>query len=206
MVKKGDNGSRPTSLADLYGSVWIGAGEVRPAHARLGRRPHRRDDPPQDPSRRGRPLQAHPRPLGRAHRDLAPDQPRRHGPGLGHRGIPAEAAASSIAEKEDPSKAEIEKARRRLDRLVTTGQLHRVKGTKAGSDSGQAASWVFVSESPLHGLVQSDHETNHDRDRSEPSTNRSREGSRKTTFPQVRAITEPDTGITDRPITIPTLL
>jgi hypothetical protein len=174
MVKKGDNGSRPTSLADLYGSVWIGAGagSVLLMHGAAG-------DPIVEMTHLKTPAEEvgpskliHDHQAGRTeiwHQTDLLAMAR----ACGHRGITAKAAASTIAEKENPTKAEIEKARRRLDRLVTTGQLHRVEGNKGGSDGGQAASWVFVAESPTAGLIPTDHETDHGRDRSETSTNRS---------------------------------
>lgn len=60
-------------------------------------------------------------------------------------GLTAQGAASAITEKRSPSRGDVEKARRRLDQLVTGGTLVRLEGTRGGGDSRLRTAW-FLAE------------------------------------------------------------
>lgn len=165
MVKKGDNGSAPTSLADLYGSVWIGAGSgsVVLLHGAAG-------DPivsmthlktPADevgPWRLRHDHEAGVTEIFHATDILAMAKV------AGSSGLTAKAVAAAIAEKENPSQAAVEKARRQLDRLVEGGYLAR-SGTSAGGGhkGASAVTWWFVTDDPIGTLTGSvsTHESTH---------------------------------------------
>lgn len=168
MVKKGDNGASPKNLQDMYGSVWIGAGSgsVLLLYGAAG-----------DPIVEMRHLKTPAEEVGPyriMHDHAAGRSSIWHQSDLvamaratGSRGLSARQAASSIEEKENPSKAEVEKARRRLDKLADQGLLERIEGTKGGHDGGQPAVWRWVPQLVDH----TDHETDHARDRRVIGTN-----------------------------------
>lgn len=60
-------------------------------------------------------------------------------------GLSATGAAAAIFQKEKPSKAEVEKARYRLDKLARQGLLTRIDGLKGGHDGGTPSVW-FVPQ------------------------------------------------------------
>ncbi|MFZ3344291.1 hypothetical protein [Mycobacterium sp.] len=55
-------------------------------------------------------------------------------------GLTAKAAATAITGKQNPSRADTEKARRRLDQKVTEGVLVRVAADRGGSHDGAKGS------------------------------------------------------------------
>ena len=59
-------------------------------------------------------------------------------------GLTAREAAASITEKQSPSKADVEKARRRLDVKVSEGILVRVDGTRGGEKGSTPAAWFLA--------------------------------------------------------------
>lgn len=59
----------------------------------------------------------------------------------GRHGLTAYAAAAEIFEKDKPTKAQVEKARYRLDKLARSGVLVRIEGMKGGADGGTATVW-----------------------------------------------------------------
>ena len=168
MVKKGENGASPKNLQDMYGSVWIGAGSgsVLLLYGAAG-----------DPIVEMRHLKTPAEEVGPyriMHDHAAGRSSIWHQSDLvamaratGSRGLSARQAASSIEEKENPSKAEVEKARRRLDKLADQGLLERIEGTKGGHDGGQPAVWRWMPQLVDH----TDHETDHARDRRVIGTN-----------------------------------
>ena len=130
MVKKGEKGAKPNSLADLYGSVWIGAGagSVLLLYGAAG-------DPIVEMLHLKTPAE-----------EVGPYRLRHdhehgrteifHSTDLlltaqlaGSRGLTAKQAASVVNEKGDPTPNEIEKARRALDKLVQKGLLERTDGS-----------------------------------------------------------------------------
>lgn len=165
MVKKGDNGSAPTSLSDLYGSVWIGAGSgsVVLLHGAAG-------DPIVSMTHLKTPAD-----------EVGPWRLRHdHAAGItdifhstdivamakaaGSSGLTAKAVACSITEKENPNQAAVEKARRQLDRLVDSGHLTRSGSSAGGGHKGASAVvWWFVTDDPIGALTgsQSTHGSTH---------------------------------------------
>lgn len=61
-------------------------------------------------------------------------------------GLTAMAAAGALYDKEKPTRAEVEKARYRLERLAKAGLLVRVDGARGGLNGGVSAAWFPVSE------------------------------------------------------------
>jgi hypothetical protein len=58
-------------------------------------------------------------------------------------GLTAKDAAAVITEKQNPSRADIEKARRKLDRLVREGLLTRIDGSSGGANGGSTTAWFL---------------------------------------------------------------
>jgi replicative DNA helicase len=58
-------------------------------------------------------------------------------------GLSAHTAAAAIFEKEKPTKAEVEKARYRLEKLARQGLLVRVDGFKGGANGGTPSVWFL---------------------------------------------------------------
>lgn len=67
-------------------------------------------------------------------------------------GLSAQAVARSTSEKAKPSRADVEKARRQLEKLVVAGVLLRTGGAKGGSNGGQPAAYLLRSAD--HGRSQ----------------------------------------------------
>lgn len=65
-------------------------------------------------------------------------------------GLTAKSAAVSITGKENPSRADVEKTRRKLDKLVETGALVRMDGRPGGTRGGSTTAW-FLAERTVHG-------------------------------------------------------
>jgi len=106
-------------------------------------------------------------------------------------GLTAKRAAVAMFEKDTPTRAQIEKVRRKLDQLVKAGSLLREDGQLGPEGGKPTATWHPVG---------SNHESNHagvfGRTNHAPEKQ-----SRSDTEPQVRAITEPITAITRQAIT-----
>ncbi len=127
-VKRGANGGKPTSLADVYGSTWLtsGAGTV---HLLFG--------DPGDPVVQYtnlKPSMATVGPFSVVHDESGRSRVYqqvdlvRLASATSH-GITAADAAKAIDESSHKPKAsDVEKARRRLEKLVETGQLARIDG------------------------------------------------------------------------------
>lgn len=159
MVKKGDNGSPPTNLADMYGSAWIGngSGSVVNLHGEAG-------DPIvafkhlKTPADEVGPYKViHDHDVGQSaiyhQSDLVAVAMAAKGAG-----ITAKQAAQAIGEKNAPSRSDIEKARRRLDKLVDAGRLER--GERDVVSGSPTAVWKYVTDPLAPG-----HDSGHARDR-----------------------------------------
>ena len=60
-------------------------------------------------------------------------------------GLTARGAAQAITEKASPSRADVEKARRKLTALVDEGALVRLEaGSSGGADGGSPAAWFLA--------------------------------------------------------------
>ncbi len=187
VVKRGANGGPPTSLADVYGSTWItsGAGSVLALAGEAG-----------DPIVGFRHLKQPANEVGPYR--LLHDQDSgamtvQHSADLltlaaasGGGGLTAKRAAVAVFEKDTPTRAEIEKVRRKLDRLAKAGSLVRDEG-QLGPDGGKpTATWH---------PVESNHASNHGT-LFGPSNHGAVEQSRPDAESHVRAITDPITAIT----------
>jgi hypothetical protein len=64
-------------------------------------------------------------------------------------GLTAKGAAQAICEKQNPSRADVEKARRRLDQLAADGVLIRIDGSRGGGEIRQPSAW-FLAERINH--------------------------------------------------------
>lgn len=132
-VKAGQGGGKPTSINDVYGSVWItsGAGSVILLWGEPG-------DPLVELRHLKQPVEAvgpwdvrHDHTHGRSAIvdavnlwDLARWQ---------RNGLSARAAACAMFGVDEPVRSQIERARRKLDRYVTDGLMSVVDGTRGGS-------------------------------------------------------------------------
>jgi hypothetical protein len=128
LVKRGQNGNKPDQLADVYGSNWItaGAGSVLLLWGEAG-----------DPVVSLRHLKQPMNEIGPLHLSHDHDSGTTeivHGTDLfelvrrsGADGLTALDAAKALFETNTPTKAQKEKARRKLDKLVDTGHLTRME-------------------------------------------------------------------------------
>ncbi|WP_431818633.1 AAA family ATPase [Gordonia jacobaea] len=148
--KRGDRDDGPTTIGDVYGSTWLtsGAGSVVLL-----------DGQPGDPIVSFRHLKQPAEEVGPyrlLHDQAAGSMSIEHRVDLvevvraaGVTGLTARMAAASIAEKSNPNRSDVEKARRQLDKLVVAGMLVRSVGEKGGSEGGRAATY-FLAETD-HG-------------------------------------------------------
>ncbi|NYJ06593.1 AAA family ATPase [Petropleomorpha daqingensis] len=144
LVKRGANGAKPTSLADVYGSAWItaGAGSVVLLWGEPG-------DPVvelrhlKSPAGEVGPLRvAIDHTTGTASLIEGTDllamlRARREG-------LSAKAAAVALYDAEKPSSGQVEKARRQLDKLVSSGLAYR---HEAPAGTRQATVWTALTAS-----------------------------------------------------------
>lgn len=134
-VKSGQGGGKPTSINDVYGSVWItsGAGSVvllwgEPGDGLVELRHLKQPVEPVGPwdvrhdHNRGLSMVV----AGTDLWDLARWQ---------SNGLSPRAAACAMFSVGEPSRAQIESARRRLDRFVREGRMSVVDGSRGGSPS-----------------------------------------------------------------------
>ncbi|MEW2610239.1 AAA family ATPase [Streptomyces sp. NPDC047880] len=133
VVKRGSNGAAPNTMADIYGSTWItsGAGSVVLLWGEAG-------DPVVSFRHLKQPMDEV-GPLQLVHDHGAGTTRVRHAADLlemarlgGVHGVTAAAAAEAVFETKKPTAAQREKARRRLDKLVTSGHLVRVEPAAPG--------------------------------------------------------------------------
>ena len=153
-IKKVNRESGPVSIDDVYGSTWLtsGAGSVILL-----------DGQPGDPIVNFRHVKQPAEEVGPfrlLHDQESGSMTIEHRIGLvvlirlaGAGGLSARAAATSISVKTKPSRPEVEKVRRRLDKLVESGMVMRSEGTKGGSRGGQAA--LYFLPAPDHGRSRS---------------------------------------------------
>ncbi|MFF8829125.1 AAA family ATPase [Streptomyces sp. NPDC015131] len=133
LVKRGPNGAAPNTMADIYGSVWItsGAGSIALLWGEAG-------DPVvsfrhlKQPMDEVGPLHlTHDHPAGVTSVTQSTDlleMARVSGP----EGLTALSAAEALFETKSPTRAQKEKARRKLEKLALDGQLTRVEPAYPG--------------------------------------------------------------------------
>jgi replicative DNA helicase len=144
LVKRGADGKAPTSLADVYGSAWLtaGAGSVLLLAGDAG-------DPIVRAVHLKQPMEA----WGPA--EVAHD----HAKGTStihtrvdllelvalHRTVTPLSAARELYGTEKPTRADVERARRRLENLVTSGKVEKRAGRAGGADGGSETQYVPAS-------------------------------------------------------------
>jgi hypothetical protein len=190
LVKRGPNGAKPTTLADVYGSAWLtaGAGSVLLLWGAAG-------DPIVELSHLKQPA-VEVGPWRVLHDHQAGTSTVHHGTDLlvivasrGASGMTASEAARALFDKESPTPSETEKARRKLDKLVEQDHL----------------SW-FERPNPEAGgrparVYRSNHGSNHGattRGSAENPNHATTEQPRATASSQVRATTVATTPTTRR--------
>lgn len=128
-VKRGANGGEPNTIADVYGSVWLtsGAGSVISLFGNPG--------DPVVSFRHLKPPMIEVGPFRVVHDQAAGTSDVQHGVDLlelvkiaGATGLLAANAAAALFDTNKPTAAEVEKARRRLERLCESGTLYRRPG------------------------------------------------------------------------------
>jgi replicative DNA helicase len=139
--KAGAGGGASSTVSDIYGSTWLtaGCGSVilltgEPGDPIIGFRHLKQPVEEIGPFRL-----LHDQPAGQLTIDFDIDLvelARAAGPD----GLTARDAAAAIFEKKNPTRADAEKARRRLDKLADAGVLIRQDGQK-GRSKGSAAAW-----------------------------------------------------------------
>jgi hypothetical protein len=139
-VKRGANGGAPTTAADVYGSAWIanGTGSIAMLTGEPG-------DPIvgflhiRQPAAEVGPFElAHDQHTGRLTIHHVTDLVELAALS-GADGITAKTAAATLFQTEQPSRGQLEKARRRLEKLADQGFLKRVDGARGGSDKTPSA-------------------------------------------------------------------
>lgn len=146
--RSGDGkGGPPSSINDIYGSTWLtsGAGSVilltgEPGDPIVGFRHLKQPAEEVGPFRL-------------LHDQATGEMTIEHGIDLvavvratGVDGLTAKGAAVAITEKSNPSRPEIEKARRKLDRLVEASILVKIEGQTPAAGGKPAAAWFLAQE------------------------------------------------------------
>lgn len=148
-VKRGPAGGPIASVADVYGSTWLtsGCGSIVLLAGEPG-------DPivsfrhVKQPAEEVGPWQLlHDQSAGHLSIDFHVDLVDLVKAG-GAEGLTAKGAATAITGKESPSRAEVEKARRKLDKLAEAGVLVRIEGRPGGARGGSTTAW-FLAERPF---------------------------------------------------------
>jgi hypothetical protein len=148
LVKRGADGKAPTTLADVYGSAWLtaGAGSVLLLTGDAG-----------DPIVRASHLKQPMEPWGPA--EIAHDHAK--GTSSVHTRVDLLellaltkvqtplSAARQLYGVEKPTRAEVERARRRLEHLVAGGKADKRAGRSGGADGGMEAQYVPLSVQEL---------------------------------------------------------
>jgi hypothetical protein len=131
------------SVADVYGSVWLssGTGSIimltgQPGDPIVGFRHIRQ------PALEVGPLMLSHDESSGTMSILSVTDPLELAKAAGDDGITAKALAVGMFDNVKPTKSEIEKARRQLDRLAADGTLKPIPGTTGGSTGGTATRWV----------------------------------------------------------------
>jgi GTPase SAR1 family protein len=144
-VKRGNNGGKPNTLADVYGSAWLtaGAGSVVLLWGAAG-------DPIIELAHLKPPAEAV-GPLRIIHDHTTGESTIWHAVDIlslavVNRGnLTARLTAMAMNETDKPDRNQIEKARRQLDRAVRDGHLIRRDGTSGGADGGTETTYGRAS-------------------------------------------------------------
>ncbi len=143
--RKGVGGTAPTSLEDVYGSTWItaGAGSVVLLWGAAGdlvvQMRHLKQ--PADEVGPIEVIHDHDAGTSSVHADTW--DPLAYLKGRGKTGATAADAAKAMTSKSKPNRNDIEKARRRLDRLTNDMVVTKVEGSRGGTNvDNQARYWL----------------------------------------------------------------
>lgn len=145
--KAGTNGSEPRELSDVYGSTWLtsGTGSVLMLWGDAG-------DPVVSMRHLKQPM-TEVGPYRVVHDHRAGTSKIEQGTSVydlvrasGYHGLTAKEYAVSLFETDTPDKNEIEKARRKLDKLVVSGKLHRTDGGRGGGRDRSPAAYHLTAE------------------------------------------------------------
>lgn len=159
MRKSGDNGAKPNTLADIYGSAWItaGIGSCVVLWGKAG-------DPIIDLLHLKTPMEdCGPMRLVHDHTRgvtglLDDTDPVSVANGFGREWFTAKDFAERFLEVSDPGKADVEKMRRRLDRMAVAGLLDVERGDRA-KGRGSASRWRARSHAGSHAPSRGGHGT-----------------------------------------------
>lgn len=155
-TKRGPAGGPITGVADIYGSTWLtsGCGSIILLTGEPG-------DPivsfrhVKQPAEEVGPWQLlHDQSAGHMSIDFQIDLLELV-KASGVDGLTAKSAATAITGKENPSRADVEKARRKLNKLVETDVLVCMDGRPGGTNGGSSAAW-FLAERTVHARSRSD--------------------------------------------------
>ena len=178
LVKRGPNGAKPNTLADVYGSAWLtaGAGSVLLLWGQAGDLIVELAHLKQPAGEVG--------PFRVLHDHQAGTSTVYSGTDLlalvrasGITGITAVAGAVELFGVEKPDRNEIEKCRRRLDLLAKKGLVVKSEGGRGGGSQRSAAVWKAITEAITH---LSPDEGNHDLHEQSRSTQTRRSGNHGT--------------------------
>ncbi|GAA3617361.1 AAA family ATPase [Streptomyces chitinivorans] len=149
VVKRGPNGAAPNTMADIYGSTWItsGAGSVLLLWGEAG-------DPVISLRHLKQPMDEI-GPLQLVHDHPAGTTDIRHGADLlelaratGMGGLTILRAAEVLYETNKPTAAQKEKARRKLEKLRSSGLLTRVEGERGGGEERRPTVYYATGPGP----------------------------------------------------------
>jgi hypothetical protein len=145
-VKRGPGGGPPSTVADIYGSTWLtsGAGSIvllsgDPGDPIVGMRHVKQPAEEVGPYRL-----LHDQTAGLLTVEHAADfvaMARACGPD----GLTARTAAAALTDKPQPGRADIEKARRKLDALAASGVLMRLDGGRGGTGEQRSPAAYFIA-------------------------------------------------------------
>lgn len=193
LVKRGPNGSKPNTLADVYGSAWLtaGAGSVILLWGVAG-------DPVvelahlKQPAGEVGPFRViHDHAIGHSTIEHQTDLLLLARVAPKHVGLTAQAAAVALFSDEKPSKSHVEKARRRLEKLVRDGVLKRIDapigGVPGSHQNGYLPAVPTITEVVTHTVTGGSEGV-----RGHGVT----QGSRSGESPQVSTVTGEVTGVT----------
>ncbi|MGP4056637.1 AAA family ATPase [Mycobacterium sp. 4D054] len=163
-VKRGPQGAPVAGVADIYGSTWLtsGCGSIVLLSGEPG-----------DPIVKFKHVKQPAEEVGPyrlLHDQAAGEFSIEHSVDLvelvratGVEGLTAREAAVAVAEKPQPGRADVEKARRRLDQMTAAGVLVRVDGRAGGGDGRrggaggrQSTAWFLAAEEQSREVTESD--------------------------------------------------
>lgn len=146
MVKKGDNGSPPTSLADMYGSAWIsaGAGSVILLHGVAGDTVVTMRHLKQPAEEVGPYLLLHDHTAGHTTIYEETDVVAM-ALAAGQEGLTPTGVARQVNESDKPSKAQVNQVRRKLDSAVRAGRLTVSEDSSGGRGGRQPTTYRHPS-------------------------------------------------------------